>query len=64
MIVTTRTGNGETHEPSSDYINPVINDFILPIQKTPPQREKPHGSQRPFVFAELKMISCQLLDHE
>ena len=62
MIVTTRARHGEAHQAAGDDVNPVINDFILPIQKTPTQSQKPHGRQRPFIFTQFKVIGSQLLN--
>ncbi len=64
MIVTACAGNRQSHQPSPDQIDAVVNNVRLAIQKPPAQRKETECGERAFILAQSQLIRRDLLDYK
>ena len=56
--------DGQAHRSTKNHINPVIDDVMRVVQKTPPQCEKTQSSQWSLILPQIHEVCCDLLFEE
>src|SRR6266850_2485725 len=64
VIVASSAGNGQTERSASDHVDAIIDNVVLVIEKTPPQRQETQCGKRMPVFSCTHLVGRNLLDQK